>query len=79
MSQGKKSNNEPTIEKEDPINMAMVPQLPNDPLEILTPDPNQPEPFINTFWSPMIGGFLGFVGVCFGNFAVRRPVFSGKQ
>ncbi|XP_022906330.2 NADH dehydrogenase [ubiquinone] 1 subunit C2 [Onthophagus taurus] len=59
--------------------MATGPKVVLDPVELLTPDLTRPEPYINKFWAPVICGGLAFLGVCFGNYATPRPVFSGLQ
>lgn len=59
--------------------MATGPKILTDPIELLTPDLSRPEPFINPFYAPGVCAVLGFAGVCFGNFAIRRPVFSGNN
>lgn len=58
--------------------MATGPTIPNDPIELLTPDLSRPEPFINKYWAPVVFGTLTFIGVAFGNYSSRRPLFSGK-
>lgn len=54
------------------------PKIPNDPIDLLTPVLDRPEPFLNQFWTPTIFGSLAFIGICLGNWASRRPVLSGN-
>lgn len=59
--------------------MAQVPQLPTDPIEILTNKDLIEPPYLNKFWGPTMLGGLVFVGCCVSNWAVRRPLLSGIQ
>lgn len=58
--------------------MATGPIIPTDPIELLTYDPTRIEPFVNKYWSAGLCGVLGFVAVCFGNYASKRPMLSGS-
>lgn len=55
------------------------PKIARDPLELLTNDTTRPEQLINKFWGPLVCGSLTFLGVCFGNYANKRPVLSGND
>ncbi|KAK5644167.1 hypothetical protein RI129_008012 [Pyrocoelia pectoralis] len=59
--------------------MAQVPQLPTEPLELLTNKGLIEPPYINKFWGPAIVGSLMFIGTCVSNWALRRPMLSGIQ
>lgn len=58
--------------------MATGPKIPIDPIELLTYDPTRVEPFVNKYWTVGLTAALGFCGACVGNWATKRPMFSGN-
>ncbi|KAF5289125.1 hypothetical protein FQA39_LY15227 [Lamprigera yunnana] len=59
--------------------MAKVPSISTDPLEIFINRNVVEEPYINKYWIPALFGGMAFLGCCFSNWYMRRPVFSGFQ
>ncbi|CAH0560131.1 unnamed protein product [Brassicogethes aeneus] len=59
--------------------MAQGPKIPQSPLELLDAPQAVDKPFLTKTWGPASLGVLGFVAVMVGNYAARRPMFSGIQ
>lgn len=59
--------------------MATGPKIATTPLELLENDGTREVPFLSKIWAPSMCATVAFVGVIFGNWASRRPLFSGKR
>lgn len=55
-----------------------MPELGRDPIELLTNNPDIKERWLSDKVTAMTAGGTGFILACYINYAVRRPVFSGK-
>ena len=55
------------------------PQIPLDPIELLTESHGIEEPFISKHFSSTVCAVVGVLSVCAGNWATRRPVWAGVQ
>uniref|UniRef100_A0A336L1X5 NADH dehydrogenase [ubiquinone] 1 subunit C2 n=1 Tax=Culicoides sonorensis TaxID=179676 RepID=A0A336L1X5_CULSO len=56
-----------------------MPELGRDPIELLLPDPEIKERWLSDKIMAMSIGGLGFLGACYMNWAVRKPMLSGVQ
>ncbi|KAJ8927115.1 hypothetical protein NQ314_020388 [Rhamnusium bicolor] len=58
---------------------ASGPKIATSPLKLLENDGTREPPLLSQIWGPTAGGVVGFIAVIVGNWATRRPYFSGIQ